>query len=49
MPGIRIALVSDSTEFYASHEYIELLARQKGLAVRSFSAEERATAWLLAP
>jgi hypothetical protein len=48
MPGIKVALVSDSAELYASHEYIELLARQKGLAVQSFKNEESATAWLLA-
>jgi hypothetical protein len=44
-PGHRIALVADSMEVQASHEYLELLARQQGLNVRSFSSEEEALRW----
>ena len=45
-PGYRIALVGDSSESYAAHGYIELLARQRGLAVRAFRDEPAALAWL---
>lgn len=45
-PGYRIALVGDSSESYAAHGYIELLARQRGLAVRAFRDEAAALAWL---
>ena len=48
-PGYRIALVGDSSESYASHSYIELLARQRGLAVRAFRDEDAALAWLRSP
>lgn len=44
-PGHRIALAADSMEVQASHEYLELLARQQGLNVRSFPGEEEALRW----
>jgi len=46
-PGARVALVGDSSESYAAHGYIELLARQRGLAVRAFRDEAEALEWLL--
>jgi hypothetical protein len=45
-PGARVALVGDSSESYAAHGYIELLARQRGLAVRAFRDEAAALEWL---
>ena len=45
-PGYRIALVGDSSESHASHGYIEVLARQRGLAVRAFRQEDAALTWL---
>jgi len=47
-PGYRIALVSDTAEGYAAHGYIEVLARQRGLAVRAFRDEPGALEWLRA-
>lgn len=45
-PARRIALVGDATELHMSHEYIEFLARQRGLNVRSFRSEAAALQWL---
>ena len=45
--GFRMALVSDSRELAAAHEYVELIARQKGVALRAFASEKRALGWLL--
>jgi hypothetical protein len=45
--GLRVALVSDSTELAAAHEYVELIAGQKGIALRAFHAEAPALEWLL--
>lgn len=42
----RIALVSDTRDLHMSHEYIELLARQRRLNVRSFRDEAAALQWL---
>src|SRR5467141_3650574 len=44
-PG-RIALVGDTRDLRLSHEYIEVVARQRGLNVRSFRDESAALAWL---
>ena len=44
-PG-QIALVGDTRDLVLSHEYIEVIARQRGLNVRSFRDEARALAWL---
>jgi hypothetical protein len=41
-----IALVGDSRDLHMSHEYIELLARQRRLNVRSFRDETAALQWL---
>lgn len=42
----QIALVGDSRDLIMSHEYIELLARQRRLNVRSFRNEAAALQWL---
>ena len=47
--GYRIALVADSDDVRSSHEYVETLARQKGVAMRSFRSEAAALDWLLEP
>ena len=43
---IRVALLADSDEVRASHQYIEVLAAQQGAKVRAFREEARALAWL---
>jgi hypothetical protein len=48
IPGLRIASVGDSAELRSAHEYIELLAKQKGVALRAFASEREALAWLRA-
>jgi hypothetical protein len=45
-PKYRIALLADSDELRASHEYIEVLARQQGANVRAFRDEAGALDWL---
>jgi hypothetical protein len=45
-PAYRIALVADAEELRASHEYIEILARQQGANVRAFRDEASALDWL---
>jgi hypothetical protein len=45
-PKYRIALLADSDEVRASHEYIEVLARQQGANVRAFRDEASALDWL---
>ena len=45
-PGLRVALVSDSAELFASHEYVQFLAAQRGLALRAFRDESEAGRWL---
>jgi hypothetical protein len=47
VPGLRIAMVGDSPELFASYQYVEVLAMQKGLAARAFRAEREAIRWLL--
>jgi hypothetical protein len=48
VPGLRVALVADTAELFASYQYVELLAAQKGLAAKAFRGEAEATVWLLA-
>jgi hypothetical protein len=43
----RLALVSDSPEVAAAHQYVELIASQKGIALRAFASEAEAVQWLL--
>lgn len=45
---LRAALVADTPELHASHQYVEFLAGQKGLDLRAFRDEHTALAWLLA-
>jgi hypothetical protein len=44
--GRRIAVVGDTRDLQISHEYIELLARQRNLNLRSFRDETAALQWL---
>ena len=46
--NLRVALLADSEEVRASHQYIEVLATQQGAKVRAFSDEPRALNWLAA-
>jgi hypothetical protein len=48
-PSRRIALLSDSADLRLSHEYVELIARQHGLNVRSFLDETAAYQWFRDP
>jgi hypothetical protein len=45
----RIALLGDSRDLRLSHEYVELIARQHGLNVRSFLDETAAFQWFKDP
>lgn len=45
-PAYRVALLADADELRASHEYIEILARQQGANVRAFRDEHAALNWL---
>lgn len=44
--GLRVAFISDSRELALSQEYIELIAKQRGLAFRTFASEKAAVEWL---
>jgi hypothetical protein len=46
--GVRVALLADSDEVRASHQYVEVLAGQQGASVRAFREESRALNWLRA-
>jgi len=48
-PSCRIALVGDSTDLHFAHEYIELVARQQSVNLRSFRATAPAIQWLGEP
>lgn len=45
-PAYKVALLGDSEEIRASHEYIVLLAGQIGARVSSFRSESEAVQWL---
>ena len=45
-PGAKVALVSSRMDIRAAHEYLEVLARQQGARLRSFSDETPASEWL---
>ena len=49
VPEARVALVGDSSEMHAAHQYIELLARQQNANVRAFRDEARAREWMSIP
>lgn len=42
----KLALVSDTAELRAAHEYVATLARQRSLNVRAFGHEPEAVRWL---
>ena len=44
-PQHRIALLADTPDLQASHEYLELIARQHGVRARSFRSEGEALTW----
>ena len=45
-PACQIALVGDTEEVNSANEYIELVARQRGMNVRAFRDEHAARRWL---
>jgi len=45
----RIALLGDSRDLQLSHEYVEFIARQHGLVVRTFPDETAAYRWFKDP
>jgi hypothetical protein len=45
-PACQIALVADNRELHAAHEYIEIVARQQKMNVRSFRDQSTAVLWL---
>jgi hypothetical protein len=45
-PGCQIALLGDSPELHAAHEYLELVARQQRINVRAFRDAYPAVRWL---
>jgi hypothetical protein len=47
-PDVHFALLADSDEVRASHQYLEVLAAQQGSRLRAFRDEARALAWLRA-
>jgi hypothetical protein len=48
MEGLRVALVADTKELALSHQYVELLARQRGLAFKACGDEHAGVEWLMA-
>lgn len=46
IPGLRVAAATDDRGLHAAHEYIELLAAQRGVRFRAFTSEREALAWL---
>lgn len=46
VPGMRVAVVADDRELHAAHQYIEVLAAQRGVAYRAFTVEREALDWL---
>ena len=45
-PKCQVALVGDTSELNAAHEYIEVCARQQNMNVRAFGDEAAALRWL---
>jgi len=48
-PWHKVALLADTMDLRVSHEYLELIARQHALNVRSFRSAEEALKWLRQP
>lgn len=46
VPGLRLAVVADDSALHSAHQYVELLAKQRGIAYRAFLVENEALAWL---
>ena len=44
---LRVALASDSMDVYLSHQYVQMLAAQRGLELRAFRGEPPALDWLM--
>ena len=49
MGNLKVALVSDTKDLAMSHQYVELLAKQRGLAIRAFDNEQAGVEWLMSP
>jgi hypothetical protein len=47
-PACRIALIGDTSELHFAHEYIEVVARQQQVNVKSFREPSSAVQWLQA-
>jgi hypothetical protein len=45
-PACQVALLGDSSELHAAHEYIEVVARQQSINARAFRDESSALRWL---
>jgi hypothetical protein len=45
-PACQVALVGDTEELHAAHEYIEMVARQQNINARAFRSESAALGWL---
>jgi hypothetical protein len=45
-PACQVALVGDTEELHAAHEYIEMVARQQNINARAFRSESAAIGWL---
>ena len=45
-PKCQVALVGDTRELHAAHEYIEVCARQQSMNVRAFDDEAAGLRWL---
>jgi len=49
IPGLRAAAVAEDPAVHSAHQYLELIAAQRGVAVRAFTNEAEALAWLRSP
>lgn len=47
VPGLKVALVADTPELFASYQEIEAMAAQKKLEAKAFRSESAALGWLL--
>jgi hypothetical protein len=45
-PACQVALLGDTEELHAAHEYIEMVARQQNINARAFRSESAALGWL---
>ena len=49
VPGLRLAVVAEDGALHSAHQYIEVLAGQRGVAYRAFRSEAEAMEWLREP